>query len=214
VKLPADSHRGGLLTMAGVLKVTANGTSTSPVTRGAWVLDRILGTPPKPPPPTAGTLEPDVRGATTIREQLAKHRQIELCATCHVSIDPPGFALENFDVIGGWRESYRTTGSGKTVMVNGTRMSYHEGRPVDAGDVTPDGKRFKNIDEYKVLLLDEKDKFARSLATKLATYATGGLIEATDLREINAIVERTQAKGSGFRTLIHELVQSELFQTK
>jgi hypothetical protein len=214
VKLPPDSHRGGLLTMAGVLKVTANGTSTSPVTRGAWVLDRILGTPPKPPPPSAGTLEPDVRGATTIREQLAKHRQLESCATCHVSIDPPGFALENFDVIGGWRDSYRTTGSGKTVMVNGTRMSYHEGKPVDAGDVTPDGKRFKNIDEYKVLLLDEKDKFARGLTTKLATYATGGVIEATDLREINVIVERAQAKGSGFRALIHELVQSELFQTK
>ncbi len=214
VKLPPDSHRGGLLTMAGVLKVTANGTNTSPVTRGAWVLDRILGTPPKPPPPSAGTIEPDIRGATTIREQLAKHRNDESCATCHVSIDPPGFALENFDVIGGWREFYRTTGNGKSVMVNGTRTSYLEGKPVDAGDVTPDGRRFKNIDEYKVLLLDEKEKFARGLTTKLATYGTGGLIEATDLREINTIVERAQAKGSGFRALIHELVQSELFQTK
>jgi hypothetical protein len=214
VKLPPDSHRGGLLTMAGVLKVTANGTNSSPVTRGAWVLDRILGTPPKPPPPSAGTIEPDIRGATTIREQLAKHRNIESCATCHVSIDPPGFALKNFDVIGGWREFYRTTGTGKPVMVNGTRTSYLEGKPVDAGDVTPDGRRFKHIDEYKVLLLDEKEKFARGLTTKLATYGTGGLIEATDLREINAIVERAQAKGSGFRALIHELVQSELFQTK
>ncbi|WP_395749858.1 DUF1592 domain-containing protein [Prosthecobacter sp.] len=214
VKLPPDSHRGGLLTMAGVLKVTANGTNTSPVTRGAWVLDRIFGTPPKPPPPSAGTIEPDIRGATTIREQLAKHRSVESCASCHVSIDPPGFALENFDVIGGWREFYRTTGNGKPVMMEGRRMPYLEGKAVDAGDVTPDGKRFKNIDEYKALLIEEKDKFARGLATKLAIYATGGLLEATDLREINAIVERTQAKGSGFRRLIHELVQSVLFQTK
>lgn len=214
VKLPPGCHRGGLLTMAAVLKVTANGTNTSPVTRGAWVLDRILGTPPKPPPPSAGTIEPDIRGATTIREQLAKHRTVESCATCHTTIDPPGFALENFDVIGGWREAYRTAGNGKTVMVNGQRMAYHEGKPVDAGDVTPDGRRFSNIDEYKVLLLDDKDQFTRSLATKLATYATGGLLEAADLRVIKDIAERAKAKGYGFRTLIHELVQSELFQTK
>lgn len=214
VKLPPGSHRGGLLTMAAVLKVTANGTNTSPVTRGAWVLDRILGTPPKPPPPSAGTIEPDIRGATTIREQLAKHRDVESCATCHVSIDPPGFALENFDVIGGWREFYRTTGNGKPVTIDGKKMPYLHAKPVDAGDVTPDGRRFANIDEFKMLLLDEKDKFARGLTTKLATYATGGLIDAADLREISAIVERTKAKGYGFRTLIHELVQSELFQTK
>lgn len=214
VNLPPGSHRGGLLTMAGVLKVTANGTNTSPVTRGAWVLDRILGTPPKPPPPTAGTIEPDIRGATTIREQLAKHRNVESCAGCHTSIDPPGFALENFDVIGGWREFYRTNGNGKPVTIDGKKMPYLHGKPVDAGDVTPDGKRFSNIDDYKKLLLDEEDKFARGLTTKLMTYATGGTIEATDLREIHAIVDRAKAKGFGFRTLLHEIVQSELFKTK
>ena len=106
--LPPDSHRGGVLTMASVLKVTANGTSTSPVMRGAWVLDRILGQPPETPPENVAALEPDIRGVTTIREQLAKHRQIESCASCHVDIDPPGFAMESFDVIGGWREHYRT----------------------------------------------------------------------------------------------------------
>src|ERR1700730_522589 len=104
VKLPPESHRGGVMTMASVLKVTANGTSTSPVVRGAWVLDRILGTPPPRPPAGVPALEPDIRGATTIREQLAKHRQIASCASCHTQIDPPGFALESFDVIGGWRE--------------------------------------------------------------------------------------------------------------
>ena len=124
VQLPPDCHRGGLLTMASVLKVTANGTSTSPVLRGAWVLDRILGTPPPRPPANVAALEPDIRGATTIREQLAKHRQVAMCASCHVKIDPPGFAMESFDVIGGWRENYRTTGNGKEVIIDGRHMSY------------------------------------------------------------------------------------------
>ena len=99
--------------MAAVLKVTANGTTTSPVIRGAWVLDRILGTPPPPPPPDVEPLVPDIRGATTIRQQLAKHRNVPACASCHAKIDPAGFALESFDVIGGWRENYRVVGGGK-----------------------------------------------------------------------------------------------------
>jgi hypothetical protein len=122
VKLPAGSHRGGVLTMASVLKTTANGTTTSPVVRGAWVLDRILGSPPSPPPANVPVIEPDIRGATTIREQLAKHRATPSCNACHEKIDPPGFALESFDVIGGWRDNYRTTGSGKQVIVEGRRM--------------------------------------------------------------------------------------------
>src|SRR5438445_5695823 len=101
--------------MAGVLKVTANGTTTSPVLRGAWVLERILGTPPPKPPPDVPAIDPDIRGATTIRQQLAKHRQLASCANCHAKIDPPGFALESFDVIGGFREYYRTSGNGKPV---------------------------------------------------------------------------------------------------
>ncbi len=107
VKLPADSVRGGVLAQASVLKVTANGTTSSPVLRGVWVMERILGLPVPPPPPGVPAVEPDIRGATTIREQLAKHRNSESCAGCHAKIDPPGFALESFDVIGGWRERYR-----------------------------------------------------------------------------------------------------------
>ncbi|HXX92788.1 MAG TPA: DUF1592 domain-containing protein, partial [Planctomycetota bacterium] len=107
VTLPPGSHRGGVMTMASILKVTANGTTTSPVLRGAWVLDRILGTPPPKPTVDVEAVEPDIRGATTIREQLAKHRARPECASCHAKIDPPGFALESFDVIGGWRENYR-----------------------------------------------------------------------------------------------------------
>src|SRR5204862_4546206 len=112
VALPKDSHRGGVLTMAGVMKVTANGTTTSPVLRGAWVLDRILGTPPPKPPVDVEAVEPDIRGATTIREQLAKHRQDATCATGHTKSEPPGFALESFDVIGAWRTNYRSLTNG------------------------------------------------------------------------------------------------------
>jgi hypothetical protein len=214
VPLPRESHRGGVLTMASVLKVTANGTYTQPVTRGVFVLDRILGTPPPPPPGDVPAIVPDIRGAVTIREQLDRHRQDAACAACHLKIDPPGFALENFDVIGGWRENYRSNGNGQTVMIDGRRMPYLKGKPVDAGDIMPDGQRFRDIDELKQILLKDKDQLARALATKLVTYATGAAPETADKPEIEAIVKKVRDKDYGFRTLIHEIVQSKLFQTK
>ncbi|MFZ9794103.1 MAG: DUF1588 domain-containing protein, partial [Gemmataceae bacterium] len=190
VTLPKESHRGGLLTMASILKVTANGTYTSPVLRGAWVLERIMGTPPPRPPEGIAAVEPDIRGATTIREQLAKHRSVESCASCHIKIDPPGFALESFDVIGGWREYYRTSGNGKTVTIDNRRMPYLQGKPVDPSDAMPDGKKFRNIDEFKQLLLQEKDQVARSLAEKLVAYATGGPVKGSEQSKIDAIVSK------------------------
>lgn len=214
VSLPPESHRGGVLTMASVLKVTANGTTTSPVLRGAWVLDRILGTPAPPPPDDVPVLDPDIRGATTIREQLAKHRTLPACASCHTQIDPPGFALESFDCIGGWRENYRVTGNGKTVVIDGRRMAYHEGRMVDPSDIMPNGKAFTNVDEFKQILLEDKDQLARALTTKLLTYATGAAPATSDRPQIDAIVQSIGKKDYGFRTLIHEVVKSELFQTK
>ncbi len=214
IPLPPESHRGGMLTMASVLKVTANGTSTSPVMRGAWVLDRILGTPPSPPPENVSALEPDTRGATTIREQLAKHREIESCASCHAQIDPPGFALESFDVIGGYREHYRTSGNGKEVFLEGRRMPYQQGLKIDPTGVLTDGREFGSIDEFKQLLLADKDQIARSLTTKLVTYATGGAPESIDRAEVEAIVGKIREKDYGFRSLIHEIVRSELFQKK
>jgi hypothetical protein len=214
VALPADSHRGGVLTMAGILKVTANGTTTSPIVRGAWVLDRILGTPPPRPPANVEAVEPDIRGATTIRHQLAKHRQVETCAACHVTIDPPGFALENFDVIGGWRENYRSIGSGEPVTVAGRQMRYKNGPPVEAGDVLSDGRRFQNIDEFKQLLLSDKDQLARALAVKLLTYAIGVPPTRADRPKIEKIVQAVRARNYGFRSLVHEVVQSEVFQNK
>ncbi len=214
VKLPPESHRGGVMTMASVLKVTANGTNTSPVVRGAWVLDRILGTPPSPPPEGVSALEPDIRGATTIREQLAKHRQVPSCASCHTKIDPPGFALESFDVIGGWRDNYRVTGNGKAVIVDGRRMPYHEGKKVDPSDVLPDGRKFANIDEFKQLLLKDKDQLARALTEKLVVYATGARASTVDKKEIEAIVGKVREKDYGFRALVHEVVRSKLFLSK
>ncbi len=212
--LPPGSHRGGVLTMASVLKVTANGTTTSPVVRGAWVLDRILGKPPAPPPEGVPAVEPDIRGATTIREQLAKHREIASCAACHAQIDPPGFALESFDVIGGWRENYRSVGNGKPVMVDGRRMPYHSGLKVDPGDVLSDGRQFADIDELKRLLLEDKDQLARALAARLIAYATGKAPDAIDRDEIEAIVERVRERDYGLRSLVHEVVRSEMFLRK
>jgi mono/diheme cytochrome c family protein len=212
--LPPASHRGGALTMASVLKVTANGTTTSPVLRGAWVLDRILGTPPPPPPDNVPAIDPDIRGARTIREQLAKHRSIESCAACHRKIDPPGFALESFDCIGGWRDHYRVTGLGENVIVDGRRMPYLKGKKVDPADVTADGERFENIDQLKQVLLRDKPRLARALTTKLIAYSTGRAPHASDREAVEAIVAKIGAKDYGLRSLIHEIVRSELFRNK
>ena len=212
VTLPSDSHRGGLLTMGSILKVTANGTTTSPIIRGSWVLERILGTPPAKPPLDVEAIEPDIRGATTIREQLAKHRKVESCASCHRTIDPPGFALENFDVIGGWREHYRSTGEPRTV--NGRRVRFWNGPAVDPGDELPDGRKFRDIDEYKKLILEDKDQLARNLTEKLLAYGTGAAPSIADKPHIETIVGRLRDKNYGFKALIHEIVQSPLFQSK
>lgn len=212
VTLPPGTHRGGLLTMGSILKVTANGTTTSPVLRGAWVLDRILGTPPPKPPDDIGAIEPDIRGATTIREQLAKHRHVESCNRCHREIDPPGFALENFDVIGGWRETYRALTNGGEKDQNGRRVK--QGPKVDPADTMQDGRRFKNIDDLKQLLIADKAQLTRNLAQKLLTYATGAEPMKVDQPEIEAVVQNTINQGHGFKTLIHEVVQSGLFQRK
>jgi hypothetical protein len=214
VKLPAGSHRGGVLTMGSVLKVSANGTNTSPVTRGAYVLERIVGTPPPRPPDGVPAVEPDIRGATTIRQQLAKHRDTPTCASCHVKIDPPGFALESFDVIGGWRENYRTTGRGQPVMIDGRRMPYLKGPRVDPADQLEDGRKFADIDEFKQLLLKDKDQLARALAVKLLTYGTGAAPTATDKDRVEALVRKAKEKDYGFRTLVHKVVQSEMFRQK
>ncbi len=217
VALPAGSHRGGLLTQASILKVTADGTKTSPVLRGKWVLERILGLPPAPPPPNVSAIEPDIRGATTIREQLDKHRNIESCAACHRHIDPPGFALESFDVIGGWRDFYRSSRYDRDAQVElanypGRRVT--RGPAVDPTGETPAGRKFQNIDEYKSLLLADKDQLARNLAEKLLIYSTGADIQFADREVVDALVARSRERGYGFRRLLHNVVQCPIFLQK
>ncbi len=217
VKLPPGSHRGGVMTHASVLKVTADGTRTSPVLRGTWVLDKILGQPPAPPPADVPAIEPDIRGATTIRQQLDKHRNIASCATCHVHIDPPGFALENFDPIGGWRDYYRAsarTPKGIVKLPGYTGRAFYRGPDVETGGETHDGQKFNSIDEYKKLLLADKKQLARNLTQKLLVYATGADIQFADREVVEEIVTKLQAKNYGFRTLVHEVVQSRMFLNK
>ena len=153
-------------------------------------------------------------GAVGRQVELAKHRQRPECASCHTKIDPPGFALESYDVIGGWRDYYRSVGKGMPVMANGRTMRYLKGPSVDAADMLPDGQKFRNIDEYKQLLLKDRDQLARALAGKLLTYATGGAPGSADRAKVDAIVGKVRDKNYGLRTLVHEVVQSELFQTK
>ncbi len=215
VKLPADSHRGGILTHASILKVTADGTKTSPVLRGKWVLEKILGTPPAPPPPDIPAVEPDIRGATTIRQLLAKHRETAACNSCHQHIDPPGFALESFDVIGGWRDDYRVPRSDKRKSLpNYPGRTVGVGLPVELGGEMADGRKFANIDEYKQLLLANKDQLARNVVQKLIVYSTGADVQFADRAVIEQILTDHRQTNFGFRSLLHAVVQSRIFLNK
>lgn len=221
VPLRPEHHRGGVLGQASVLKVTANGTTTSPVVRGVWVMDRLMGQPAKPPPANVPAIEPDIRGAVTIREQLVKHRAIESCAACHARIDPPGFALENYDVIGGWRQRYRALGTRERAPTPPSPLAKYLAKPgyglgpaVDAGDVLPDGRRFRDVAEFEQLLLADPDQFVRCLTEKLLIYATGAGLEYGDDAQVQQIVSQARDQGHGLRSLVHLVVGSELFRNK
>lgn len=188
-----DRRRGGLLGQASILTVTANGIDTSPVVRGVWLLENILGTPPSPPPPDVEPIDPDVRGATTIRDQLEKHRSVPSCNDCHRKIDPPGFALENFDPIGAWR------------------TSYGRGKPIDASGQLATGQEFKDVAEFKKLLLARKDQFTRALTTKLLAYSLGRHVGLAERPHVDRIVASLSEHGDGFRDLIKLVVTSEPF---
>jgi hypothetical protein len=218
VALPAGSVRGGFMTHASVLKVTANGTTTSPVLRGKWILERIMGYDLPPPPAAVPAVEPDIRGAVTIRQQLDKHRADEACAMCHRKIDPPGFALESFDVMGAWREKYRANaidmapehGFGK----NGWPFSFHYALPVDAAGQLNDGRAFKDVREFKQLLLSDEAQIARNLARQLAVYATGAPVRFGDRETIEKVIASTKSSNYGVRSVIDALIQSDLFLNK
>ena len=191
-----DRRRGGLLGQASILTATANGIDTSPVVRGVWVLNNLLGTPPSPPPANVPEIEPDIRGAATVREQLARHRNVKSCASCHRRIDPAGFALESFGPIGEVREVY----PGK--------------QKIETGGVTPSGDSFKDIVTYKTLLLKRKPEVARCVVEKLLTYATGRKMEFSDRPQVSQILLKWQQQGYGLRDLLHLVVASDLFRSK
>ena len=209
VALPKDSLRGGFLTQGSIMKVTANGLTTSPVKRGAWVLDHLLGQPIPAPPPDAGAIEPDTRGATTIREQLAKHRENPACASCHQKMDPPGFALEAFDVMGASRDRYRSLGKGDmTKAVIGVReVHFRLGPKIDtSGELA--GTPFADIASLRALLLKDEAQIARNLARRLLTYATGAGISFADRAAVETMLANTKATNHGLRSLRTRLASS------
>lgn len=216
VALPKDSVRGGFMTQAAVLKVTANGTTTSPVTRGAWIMERVLGRKPPPPPASVPAVEPDTRGAVTIRQQLEKHRKLESCSACHTKIDPPGFALENFDVMGGFRERYRAL-DGKTPEIgigkNGQKYAFHNALAVEAyGEL--DGKKFKDIREFKKIVAADERQLARNIVGQLTVFATGAPVGFSDRPKVEALLDQAKEGHYGVRDLVHGLVSSDLFLNK
>ena len=195
VELPAGSHFGGLLGMPAVLAVSSFPYRTSPVLRGAFVLDSILGTPPPPPPPNVPALDADHAGAEpkTVRERLSQHRENQPCAGCHSRIDPIGFALENYDVLGRWRDE-------------------DNGKPVDNSAELSDGTRFKGPEELKKVLLDRKELFIRNLTSKMLGYALGRGLTLKDSCTVDSIVAQLRENDYKAQTLLEAIVLSVPFR--
>jgi hypothetical protein len=210
VKLPEDSIRGGILTHASIHKVTANGTNTSPVLRGVWLLDRIFARPVPPPPPGIPAVEPDIRGARSIRDQLEKHRADASCARCHDHIDPPGFALEVFNPIGGERSWYRSLGEGKRIS---KREPYTKGPDVENHGTFKNGRTFQSFEEFRNLLLSDEEMIIRSLASKLLIYASGRPLTLADRPSLEAVVQKSK-EAPGLKAMIHHLIDTEMFSRR
>ena len=210
VKLPVDSPYGGFLTQAATMKVTANGTLTSPVKRGVWVSDRLLGIPIPAPPANISAVDPDTRGAKTLREQLALHSQEGSCQACHARFDPYGFALESFDVMGNFRTNYRIANPKKGKGI----PKWTEGLAVDCSGVAPNGDEFEGIHGLRKLLAGDPAQLARGVVRHLLTYSTGEPASPIDQPAIDAITKTAAKDNYGLRSLVHGLVQSEVFRHK
>ena len=203
VSIVGNGQRGGLLGMAGVLTVSANGVETSPVTRGVWVSENILGIEPPPPPDVVPAIEPDVSGATTVRERLAKHRSDPTCNECHRKIDPLGFALESFDPIGRWRTAYaKPKGNARAPKV-------------DTSGEFGSGETYAGFDEFKrILASGRSENFTRHLIKQFLSYASGRHMEAVDEFVVEDIFQSVKKDGYGLRTLIVECLASEIFRSR
>jgi hypothetical protein len=195
---PAQSlQRGGILTQGSVLAATSNPTRTSPVKRGKWVLEQVLGAAPPPPPPDVPDLSEDkkVINGATMRQRMVQHREDPGCASCHARMDPIGFGLENYDAIGAWR-----TKEGKF--------------PVDASGELAGGYKFNGAAELKTVLKKRKDEFARCLAEKMLTYSLGRGLERSDKPTVDGITKSVAANDYRFSALVLAVVQSEPFRIK
>lgn len=202
VSLKGDSHRGGLLGMAAVLTVSANGVETSPVTRGAWVSENILGVKPPPPPDVVPAIEPDVSGTTTIRERLAKHSTDRACAECHRKIDPLGFSLESFDPVGRWRATYPKPKKG-------------EAPKIDTTGEFASGESYRDFAGFRDILHDAREEqFTRHLIRSLLAYSTGRLMEPADEFAVDRIYAKVKQEGLGLRTLVVACLTSDVFRSR
>ncbi|QDU98395.1 DUF1592 domain-containing protein [Lignipirellula cremea] len=204
VALPADSPRGGLLGMAGVALLGSDGNRTKPVHRGIYVREVFFNDPPDPPPPNAGEVEPNIQGKNlTVRERLIQHQQIASCAACHKGIDGYGLAMENFNAIGAWR-----------TQQDGENFRGSSAPPIDPSGVLPNGKAFATFEEFKLLLQEQQERFARGLSEKMLTYALGRPIEPTDRALIDRLAGQLQSDNFTLRRLIAGVVVSEAFLSK
>lgn len=203
VSLKDNKRRGGALGMAGVLAVSANGVDTSPVTRGVWIAENILGTPPPPPPDEVPPIDTDVRGAATIRERLQRHSDSKTCAECHRRIDPFGFPLENFDPIGRWRDTYPSRDKKAPKL------------KVDPSGELPSGESFKDFAEFKKILAAHRaEPFTRHLISQTLTYGSGRHMEALDQFEIDEILARVRKENHGLRTLVRACLTSDIVRSR
>ena len=203
IALANRNRRGGVLGMSGVLTASANGVDTSPVTRGVWVLENMLGITPPPPPDVVPAIESDVSGATTIRDRLAKHRADAACNVCHRKIDPMGFALEHFDPIGRFRDKYGKPKEGKTAP------------KVDPSGTFPSGEAYADFAEFKQVLSGTRSEFfVRHMIATMLSYAAGRHMEPTDRSEIDLIAQRVQDDAFGLRTMVIEVLTSEIFRSR
>ncbi|MCA9063232.1 MAG: DUF1592 domain-containing protein [Planctomycetaceae bacterium] len=204
VMLPADSPRGGLLGMAGVHQAGSDGLRTKPVARAVYVREVLFNDPPDPPPPNAGEIEPNIRGKKlTVRDRLLQHQQIESCAACHRYLDPYGLALENFNVIGVWRDRQ-----------DGEDFRGNDTPPINAGGQLPDGTTFDTFQQFRQALFARQDRFRRGLAEKLLVYALGRPIEPSDDATLNDAVASMTSENDSIRGLIQSIVRSQVFRQK
>jgi hypothetical protein len=203
VSLSGNTQRGGVLGMAGVLTVSANGVDTSPVTRGVWVLENLLGITPPPPPDVVPALDANVSDAKTIRDKLAIHRSDEACSVCHRNIDPMGYALESFDPIGRWRTKYPKPDKKS------------DAPKVDPTGELPSGETYNDFASFKRILASTRQElFLRNLVEKLLTYAAGRHLERSDRYEVDEILERVKSNNYGLRSILIAVLTSEIVRSR